>query len=916
MRVSRDASATLGGSDTVRVYLKNADPIVGYEVDLTYDADKLSAGESDVWWNETVFTGSPTFLKTAVADDGTIKVSLVPVSTDIIEASAEEKLIFEVILHVAEDADPGIDSIGVGGKVTVRNPDYTTETVDILTVQKGAFDVRSAFELQVMPVTGRISSTQTVTVKLTNKDDIVGAEMIIRWDSDSLSYVAGSIALNEAIWVGGAPVPEIQAGDDSVRIGLFDLTGETKIAAGFAPQQLLTLQFTADDALVDGDTASIRIEGAVTTVGADYLPVQKTAAVTNGYFAVIAIDPIPPDTVTNVQVVTGEGQISLTWQNPTDSDLDLVTLVRETVSTGAIDTIYNSKELGEFLTSLTDTGLDPDDEYYYSFQTWDISGNTMATVPRYGPYKPMTVVAPDPIVVSQDDVEVGDQLVRIRWTNPSDKPGAVISYIQVYRQAEGEADSVLVVDGRGLAVQPDSLEDTDVVSGVTYTYIFYAYDTDGQKSARASVTATPSALDSYLKVVSATGPAGTEVDVKIQVYSKVEDVAGVNFALEFDPAKVQITAAEKAADLPATFTAIIDAIDDANSAGVLKASLFDYSLQNPLPADAVTDLVVVTFMISGSAAQGEVITLSLPVTEASLSNPDAESIEMYTVGGTITVGELVPVGTDFNKDGKTDALDLYAYLESPGDYTVEQLAALIAALLEKDLPSTLLASAQDITATSGSEEGAALVSLDSNFEIIVARFTFSYDNAYTVADVQLNRSLPSSAMIVPFFRDENLVVDVINMGRGLVPAELGEELFRVLFEGASYEEAKLTLERVEVADLTGKVYGSETARISSAAVVLPKAYSLGQNSPNPFNPSTTISYELPESAGAVRVVLDVYNIRGQKVVTLVDELKDAGRYTVNWDGSDAGGRRVSSGVYFYRMRAGEFSTVRKMVILK
>ena len=162
---------------------------------------------------------------------------------------------------------------------------------------------------------------------------------------------------------------------------------------------------------------------------------------------------------------------------------------------------------------------------------------------------------------------------------------------------------------------------------------------------------------------------------------------------------------------------------------------------------------------------------------------------------------------------------------------------------------------------------------------------------------------------------EKLVVDVINVGRGLIPAELEGELFRILFEGASYQEAKLTLERVEVADLTGKVYGSETAKVSPA-VVLPKAYTLAQNSPNPFNPSTTISYELPESAGAVRVVLVVYNIRGQKIVTLVDELKDAGRYSVNWDGTDAGGRRVSSGVYFYRMRAGEFSTVRKMVILK
>jgi flagellar hook assembly protein FlgD len=60
----------------------------------------------------------------------------------------------------------------------------------------------------------------------------------------------------------------------------------------------------------------------------------------------------------------------------------------------------------------------------------------------------------------------------------------------------------------------------------------------------------------------------------------------------------------------------------------------------------------------------------------------------------------------------------------------------------------------------------------------------------------------------------------------------------------------------------------------------------------------------------------VYNLRGQKVVTLVDELKEAGDYSVNWNGTNSSGQRVSSGVYFYRMSAGDFSAMRKMVILK
>ena len=97
---------------------------------------------------------------------------------------------------------------------------------------------------------------------------------------------------------------------------------------------------------------------------------------------------------------------------------------------------------------------------------------------------------------------------------------------------------------------------------------------------------------------------------------------------------------------------------------------------------------------------------------------------------------------------------------------------------------------------------------------------------------------------------------------------------------------------------------------------LPKAFALGQNFPNPFNPSTTIKYDIPEGSSDQQVRLSVYNIRGQKIRTLVDRLQGPGSYNVNWDGSDQSGRNVSSGVYFYRIEAGTYNATRKMVILK
>ena len=94
---------------------------------------------------------------------------------------------------------------------------------------------------------------------------------------------------------------------------------------------------------------------------------------------------------------------------------------------------------------------------------------------------------------------------------------------------------------------------------------------------------------------------------------------------------------------------------------------------------------------------------------------------------------------------------------------------------------------------------------------------------------------------------------------------------------------------------------------------LPDQYDLNQNAPNPFNPATLIGYQLPE-AGLVR--LAIYNLLGQEVRVLVNETKGAGSFTATWDGADALGRRVASGVYLYRIHAGEFSASRRMLLLK
>lgn len=93
----------------------------------------------------------------------------------------------------------------------------------------------------------------------------------------------------------------------------------------------------------------------------------------------------------------------------------------------------------------------------------------------------------------------------------------------------------------------------------------------------------------------------------------------------------------------------------------------------------------------------------------------------------------------------------------------------------------------------------------------------------------------------------------------------------------------------------------------------PETFELSQNFPNPFNPETKIRFKLPKQA---HVVIKIYNILGREVRTLVDEKKEPGFYEVVWDATDNLGRRVSSGVYYYRISAGEFKATKKMLLLK
>ena len=111
-----------------------------------------------------------------------------------------------------------------------------------------------------------------------------------------------------------------------------------------------------------------------------------------------------------------------------------------------------------------------------------------------------------------------------------------------------------------------------------------------------------------------------------------------------------------------------------------------------------------------------------------------------------------------------------------------------------------------------------------------------------------------------------------------------------------------------------RIYVSKDDHFKPA--IIPLQYKLSQNFPNPFNPTTTIRVGIPESGKNQRVSLKIYDLLGKEVKTLADCPLQPGYHKFTWDGTNYSGNPVSSGIYFYQLRAGRKSIMHKMILLR
>ena len=216
------------------------------------------------------------------------------------------------------------------------------------------------------------------------------------------------------------------------------------------------------------------------------------------------------------------------------------------------------------------------------------------------------------------------------------------------------------------------------------------------------------------------------------------------------------------------------------------------------------------------------------------------------------------------------------------------------------------ATAQLAWVPSGARSGALhLVEACSNFKALHMEMALPDGVTLTLIEGELLEG-QTSPIFLKNIDANGLDISLGVMGSGAILGGQGE-LFRVEFsEDVELSDFEITMRKESNEPLE---FFFEITEASET----PNAYALLRNYPNPFNPKTTIRFDLPE---AQDVKLVVYDITGRKIATLVDDAFDAGYHTVDWYGRDEQGVELASGVYFYRIKAGPLEWTERMVLLK
>lgn len=266
---------------------------------------------------------------------------------------------------------------------------------------------------------------------------------------------------------------------------------------------------------------------------------------------------------------------------------------------------------------------------------------------------------------------------------------------------------------------------------------------------------------------------------------------------------------------------------------------------------------------------------------------------------------------DLRTDNRIDFDDFFVFADNFGR-GVEGSAKVVPALAGLNSDARLDLNAGSSLPRIG-EELTVAVDLANFVEVKGYGFSVNYDPTVLefVRVAADNNLLGSGQLAQPQVANKaDGTVAVAAYGQTATQGNLGVSL--VFRTKAEIENSYIDVTEGQLAD--GSYGLNQVASLGQVQVqTRPEIFGLADNYPNPFNPETTLKYQLPEAAD---VKLEVYNVVGQVVRTLVADHQNAGRYVVQWDATNDNGQPLSSGIYFYHIQAGEFQKTKKMLLLK
>lgn len=481
----------------------------------------------------------------------------------------------------------------------------------------------------------------------------------------------------------------------------------------------------------------------------------------------------------------------------------------------------------------------------------------------------------------------------------------------------------------------------------TFVVSFTATDNTGKTSPSVSVTITVEELSidqlfstSSVDMAPVGGiPGFNPVLFPIDLLSRQDSVYGIQFDMLYPHRQIEI---DSIITTDRTPTFVVDwlAMNDS------LIRVVTLGLDNEAIVAGTTSAVLqIALHVDTSAAPGTYPVILFNGRESIDPNPAIGSLELLTFSGVIEVDQVGDVNLDKFID-VADMVNIVAYIIgnfglpprnfATADVTVDDIVNVVDLVGISNLifglplgPSPVApgpATLASLTLDEAEIEigGYGSVSLAGEFPEDVAGVEFHLDYNPSSISLMAPELTDASRKFRLHYKDDHkgeMRVVIYSSSpwnsETLIPEGVSDILSIPMLASENAKASDITISNIALSNAQADKIETE---IVDPEPVQPETFYLAQNYPNPFNPSTQIDFSINVDTDGAKlrdVTLDIFNILGQRVITLVDEAMTPGEYSVTWAGNDNHGKKVATGVYFYRLRIGESEqATKKMLLLK